>query len=254
MAISSATASISILRKDTFEGALQASKPGVQCVGIRRCRNVRFQIKAGAAESPQETKEVGGVEFEGENSTSVEASKVPYSIISTLNVEKILRGIPITDVDHYARLGIPRGCLYDQVNVGYKNKYEELMKQELEEEELANKMDLLKVSFAVSPKQHVFEFLVVIPATENKAYENWQESYSILSSQEERRLYDWSLLRTGTPDRFAWPFESDITQADVMQGTPPPGEPEDFGPTRLVGYFFVGWLVLAVVSSIAFNL
>ncbi|XP_026430661.1 NAD(P)H-quinone oxidoreductase subunit U, chloroplastic-like [Papaver somniferum] len=224
MAISSATASISILRKDTFEGALQASKPGVQCVGIRRCRNVRFQIKAGAAESPQETKEVGGVEFEGENSTSVEASKVPYSIISTLNVEKILRGIPITDVDHYARLGIPRGCLYDQVNVGYKNKYEELMKQELEEEELANKMDLLK------------------------------ESYSILSSQEERRLYDWSLLRTGTPDRFAWPFESDITQADVMQGTPPPGEPEDFGPTRLVGYFFVGWLVLAVVSSIAFNL
>ncbi|KAI3965430.1 hypothetical protein MKX01_042911 [Papaver californicum] len=227
MAISSATASISILRKDTFEVAsVQVPKPGVQCVRIRQCsRNVRFQIKAGATESsPQETKDVGGVEFEGENSTSVEASKVPYSIISTLNVEKILRGIPITDVDHYGRLGIPRGCPYDQVSIGYKNKYEELMKQELEEEELANKLDLLK------------------------------ESYSILSSQEERRLYDWSLLRTGTPDRFAWPFESDITQADVMQGTPPPGEPEDFGPTRLVGYFFVGWLVIAIVSSIAFNL
>ncbi|KAI3955721.1 hypothetical protein MKW98_006081 [Papaver atlanticum] len=224
MAVSSATASISILRKDTFEGALQASKPGAQCVGIRRCKNLRFHIKAGATESPQETKDVGGVEFDGENSTSVEASNVPYSIISTLNVEKIFRGIPITDVDHYVRLGIPRGCPYDQVSIGYKNKYEELMKQELEEEELANKMDLLK------------------------------ESYSILSSQEERRLYDWSLLRTGTPDRFAWPFESDITQADIMQGTPPPGEPEDFGPTRLVGYFFVGWLLLAVVSSIAFNL
>ncbi|MCL7026782.1 hypothetical protein MKW94_009539 [Papaver nudicaule] len=223
MAISSATASISILRKDTFEGASQVPKPpSVHSVRFRQCKNVKFQIKAGATESPQETKDV---EFEGENSTtSVEASTVPYSIISTLNVEKILRGIPITDVDHYGRLGIPRGCPYDQVSIGYKNKYEELMKQELEQEELSNKLDQLK------------------------------ESYSILSSQEERRLYDWSLLRTGTPDRFAWPFESDITQADVMQGTPPPGEPEDFGPTRLVGYFFVGWLVLAFVSSIAFNL
>ncbi|KAI3925298.1 hypothetical protein MKX01_035415 [Papaver californicum] len=226
MAISSAAASTSILRKDTFEVASQVSKPGVQRVRFRQCsRNVRFHINAGATESsPQETKDVSGVEFEGENSISVEASKVPYSIISTLNVEKILRGIPITDVDHYGRLGIPQGCPYDQVSVAYKNKYEVLMKQELEEEELANKLDLLK------------------------------ESYFILSSQEERRLYDWSLLRTGTPDRFAWTFESDITQADVMQGTPPPGEPEDFGPTRLVGYFFVGWLVLAIVSSIAFNL
>ncbi|KAF6140541.1 hypothetical protein GIB67_035568 [Kingdonia uniflora] len=43
----------------------------------------------------------------------VETSKVPYSCISTLNVEKVLRGIAITDADHYGRLGILRGCPYD---------------------------------------------------------------------------------------------------------------------------------------------
>ena len=31
-------------------------------------------------------------------------------------------------------------------------------------------------------------------------------------------------------------------------------EPEDEGPTRLVGYFFLGWFVLSIVLSIALNL
>lgn len=104
--------------------------------------------------------------------------------------------------------------------MAYRNKVDELLNQGLDEEELSKKMDLLK------------------------------ESYSILSSVEERRLYDWSLARTEQPDRYAWPFEVDITQTPTEE--PPPGEPEDVGPTRAVGYFMLGWLILSFVLSIAF--
>lgn len=47
-----------------------------------------------------------------------------------------------------------------------------------------------------------------------------QESHSILSSVEERRLYDWSLARIGKGDNYTWPFEVDITQ--TPRGDPPP--------------------------------
>ncbi|OVA08365.1 DnaJ domain [Macleaya cordata] len=216
MAVSSATATICISRRETREFSSQISKPGTlssYCVRSPS-KKVRFQIR-GSAEAPQETKDVVDSE------SSVETSKVPYSVISTLNVEKVLRGIPITEADHYGRLGIQRGCPYDQVRVAYENKCEELMNQGLDEEDLSKKLDLLK------------------------------ESYSILSSEEERRLYDWSLSRTEKPDRYVWPFEADITQTPTQ--TPPPPEPEDVGPTRVVGYFMLGWLVLAFILSIALN-
>ena len=146
---------------------------------------------------------------------------MPPSLISALNVERALRGIAITDVDHYGRLGIPRNCPYDQVAVAYKDRIEELKKQGLEEEELNKQVELLR------------------------------ESYNILSSEEERRMYDWSLARSGNRDRYVWPFETDITQKP--QGNPPPQEPENVGPTRIVGYFILGWLVLSFVLSIALN-
>ncbi|KAI6679844.1 hypothetical protein NL676_033725 [Syzygium grande] len=81
--------------------------------------------------------------------------------------------------------------------------------------------------------------------------EQLKESYRILSSVEERRLYDWSLARSQKPDRYMWPFEADITQTPTQ--SPPPPEPEDEGPTRLVGYFMLGWVVLSFVLSIALN-
>ena len=40
-----------------------------------------------------------------------------------------------------------------------------------------------------------------------------QVSYDILSSEEERRLYDWSLYRLQSPGVYAWPYQSDITQS-----------------------------------------
>ncbi|KAK4854447.1 hypothetical protein QYF36_023960 [Acer negundo] len=158
---------------------------------------------------------------EVESESSIKAPAGSSSLISSLNVERALRGIAITDADHYGRLGLQRGCSYDQVTIAYKNKIEELKKQQLEEEELNNKMELLK------------------------------ESYSILSSVQDRRLYDWSLARSGIQDRYVWPFEVDITRS--TPNTPPPQEPEDVEPTRLVGYFMLGWLVLSFVLSIALN-
>ncbi|KAK4791942.1 hypothetical protein SAY86_022377 [Trapa natans] len=156
--------------------------------------------------------------------SSIEAPSSPSSLISALNVERALRGIAITEVDHYGRLGIPRKCPYDQVPMAYQKKVEEVKSQEgVEEDELNKQLQLL------------------------------QESYSILSSVEERRMYDWSLSRTENPERYAWPFEADIPQTPTQTQTPPAQEPEDVGPTRAVGYFMLGWLVLSVVLSIALN-
>lgn len=153
--------------------------------------------------------------------SSIEAPDLAPSLISALNVERALRGIAITDADHYGRLGLPRKCPYEQVAGAYRKKVEEAKSEGLEEEELNEKLEQLK------------------------------ESYRILSSAEERRLYDWSLARSQKPDRYMWPFEVDIARA--TPDSPPPQEPEDEGPTRLVGYFILGWVVLSFVLSIALN-
>ncbi|KAH0860279.1 hypothetical protein HID58_088540 [Brassica napus] len=168
------------------------------------------RIICSPARSSGETSTEG--ETDGGSSTAVdEAPKETPSLISALNVERALRGLPITDVDHYGRLGLLRNCSYDQ----------ELMEQGLEEEQLKNKMELVK------------------------------DSYTILSSVEERRMYDWSLARSEKAERYIWPFEVDIMEPSREE--PPPQEPEDVGPTRILGYFIGAWLVLGVALSVALN-
>ncbi|CAN8244262.1 unnamed protein product [Cochlearia groenlandica] len=159
---------------------------------------------------------------DGGSSTAVdEAPKETPSLISSLNVERALRGLPITDVDHYGRLGLSKKCSYDQVRIGYQEKVKEIMGQGLEEEKLKNMMSLIK------------------------------DSYTILSSVEERRMYDWSLARSEKSERYIWPFEVDIMEPTTEE--PPPQEAEDVGPTKILGYFIGAWLVLGVTLSIAFN-
>nr|AFK37356.1 unknown [Lotus japonicus] len=153
---------------------------------------------------------------------SIEVPKEPPSLISALNVERALRGLPITDADHYGRLGIPRGYPSNKVAVAYNNKVRELESQGLEEEELKKQLELLR------------------------------ESYTIMSSVEERRLYDWSLARTENTGRYNWPYEADITPLTTEES--PPEDPEDVGPTRVVGFVFLGWIVISVVLSISLNL
>ncbi|KAF3446101.1 hypothetical protein FNV43_RR11280 [Rhamnella rubrinervis] len=156
-----------------------------------------------------------------DSETSIEASSGPPSLISTLNVERALRGIPITDVDHYGTLGIPRGSSNDQVTVAYRKKIEQVRNEGLDEEELTSKLQLLK------------------------------ESYTILSTVEERRLYDWSLARSEKSDRYVWPYE--VEKAKPPLEPPPPQEPEDVGPTRVVGYVLLGWFIFSFALSIALN-
>nr|CAD1822578.1 unnamed protein product [Ananas comosus var. bracteatus] len=189
----------------------------------RRRRRLRCSADAAAAAAAEE-EESEGESAEGEGTivgAAAATTRPAYSLISAANVQKALRGLAITDVDHYGRLGISKGTSYDQVNVAFKKKQEELMNKELDEEEAKKELELLK------------------------------ESYNILSSEEERRLYDWSLARSERPERYVWPFEVDITQTPTQP--PPPKEPEDVEPTRLVGYFFLAWLILSFALSVTLN-
>uniref|UniRef100_A0A0F7H1B4 Chaperone DnaJ-domain superfamily protein n=1 Tax=Pelargonium incrassatum TaxID=163034 RepID=A0A0F7H1B4_9ROSI len=154
--------------------------------------------------------------------SEIEVPEGPPSLISALNVERALRGTPITDIDYYGELGIPMSCRSEEViTAAYKSKVDEILKQGVGEDEVNKKLEILK------------------------------ESYRVLSTAEERRLYDWSLSRSQNPDTYSWPFEVDDTV--TAKGDPPPQEPEDFGPTRVVGYSFLAWLLLSIVMSIALN-
>nr|AQX44164.1 hypothetical protein [Apostasia odorata] len=182
----------------------------------------RFLFSLGcSAEASPEASVADGEEVPPSTEKPLETTKKTPSLISAANVRKALRGIEITNVDHYGRLGIAKGDSYNQVEVAFQKKCKELMSQELDEEEANKQLDLLK------------------------------ESYAILSSEEERRLYDWSFGRSESPDRYVWPFEVDITQTPTQ--SPPPQAPEDVEPTRLVGYFFLAWFLLSVVASVTLN-
>ncbi|XP_027356081.1 NAD(P)H-quinone oxidoreductase subunit U, chloroplastic [Abrus precatorius] len=215
MAVSSTIATVYISAKNI--PTTQAPKIGFSSFIAFPVKPCRFLSIRSSGDVSAETSNT-----EVDSDSSIEVPQEPPSLISALNVDKALRGLPITDADHYGRLGIPRGCPFDKVAVAYNKKVQELKSQNLEEEELGQKLELLK------------------------------ESYTILSSEDERRMYDWSLARTENKDKYVWPYEVDITL--IPTGDPPPREPEDVGPTRVVGYFILGWIMLSFVLSIALNL
>ncbi|KAL0330650.1 UNVERIFIED_CONTAM: NAD(P)H-quinone oxidoreductase subunit U, chloroplastic [Sesamum angustifolium] len=116
-------------------------------------RNHRLPTYYGAIKQRRRLLVIRNSSDESATATNAESAEIPAelpkgppSLISALNVEKSLRGIAITDTDHYERLGLRTGCSYEQ------------------------------------------------------------ESHSILSSVEERRLYDWSLARSGKPDKYIVAF------------------------------------------------
>ncbi|XP_062202350.1 NAD(P)H-quinone oxidoreductase subunit U, chloroplastic-like [Phragmites australis] len=178
----------------------------------------------GGAAASEGTAAVAEVEGDPDSGTDVAggaatSTRPPYSLISADNVQKAMRGLAITDADHYGRLGVTKLASTDEIKACYEKKCEELNSKGLEEEEINKEHDLLK------------------------------ESFTILSTEEERRLYDWSLSRSGQPDRYVWPF-----QVDPLELAPdPPKEPEDEFPTKLVGYFFLAWFILSVVLSVTLN-
>nr|WQQ40051.1 NAJ9 protein [Cenchrus americanus]WQQ40052.1 NAJ10 protein [Cenchrus americanus] len=188
-----------------------ASSRRVRCAAAADGGAAAFEGTAAVAEDPN-----AGTDVAGGAATS---TRPPYSLISADNVQKAMRGLAITEADHYGRLGVTRLASTDEVKAAYAKKCEELNSKELEEEELSKQHDLLK------------------------------ESFTILSTEEERRLYDWSLSRSGQPERYVWPF-----QVDPLEMAPdPPQEPEDEFPTKLVGYFFLAWFLLSIVASVTLN-
>ncbi|KAH8504612.1 hypothetical protein H0E87_012014 [Populus deltoides] len=213
MSVPSTTAAVYISRQNFCNGACKNGNVFLTSVSFAS-KQRRFYIRS----SSDGAAETAATEVE-DSENYIEVPGGPPSLISALNVERALRGIPITDVDHYGRLGIQRRSSYEEVTVAYKNKVDELLNQGLDEAEVREKMELLK------------------------------ESYTILSSRDERRMYDWSLVRSEKPERYMWPYEVDFTPT----APPPPQEPEDEGPTRLVGYFALAWLVLAVTLSVTLN-
>ncbi|XP_010936952.1 NAD(P)H-quinone oxidoreductase subunit U, chloroplastic isoform X1 [Elaeis guineensis] len=196
---------------------LSTPRPFLSQRGRRGARNLPICVRCSTEAAP-------GTAAEEDTASTASPPPAPEpfsSLISSSNVEKALRGIPITNADHYGRLGIPRSTSSDEVKVAYEKKCDQLRNKGLDEEEVSKELELLK------------------------------ESYGVLSSEEERRLYDWSLARSENPDRYVWPFEVDITQ--TPKWPPPPQEPEDEGPTKLVGYFFLAWLILSFVLSVTLN-
>ncbi|XP_021890738.1 NAD(P)H-quinone oxidoreductase subunit U, chloroplastic isoform X2 [Carica papaya] len=183
MAAISSTVTICSCRKTWFfHNPNTFPKQSIFLATNRRSFSVSNSVDANASSAQTESADV-------ESQSPIETPQGTPSLISALNVERALRGIAITDVDHYGRLGLLRGCSYDQIADAYRKNIEEVMNRGLEEEEVQKEMELLN------------------------------ESHSILSSVEERRMYDWSLARSEAPDRYVWPFEIDITQTPTQ---PPP--------------------------------
>uniref|UniRef100_A0A0F7H097 Chaperone DnaJ-domain superfamily protein n=1 Tax=Geranium maderense TaxID=28964 RepID=A0A0F7H097_9ROSI len=213
MAVStSAAATISITPRPpppkpntyTFSTSFTLCKPSRTFISIAR----------NSGDVPAETATAG--------ESGIEVPEAEQTLISGLNVERAMRGLPITDKDYYGLLGLNMSVRSKEVIAGaYRTKVEDVLSQGLEEEEVSKKLELLK------------------------------EAYRVISSAQERRLYDWSLKRNENPEIYTWPFEVDDTI--TSQGDPPPQEPEDFGPTRMVGYGFLAWVIFSFIMSIVLN-
>lgn len=146
--------------------------------------------------------------------TSLDTS--PTSLISLSNIQRALVGEGLPTADHYAVLGVPRGTTYEEISKAFREKCEDLLQQGLDEDVIRKRLQTLK------------------------------GSYEVLSSVEQRRLYDWSLIQSERRDgTYRWPYEADITQSTCAPG--PPRDPEDEEAIRKVGYFFLGWFILSLI-------
>lgn len=141
------------------------------------------------------------------------------SLLTLSNINKALCGEDLITPDHYATLGLPRGASYEEVRRAFRERFERVVQQGTDEDAIREKLRILK------------------------------DSYEVLSSEEQRRLYDWSLLHSESLDgKYRWPYEADITQR--TSGPGPPKAPEDEEAIRRVGYFFLGWFILSCILSL----
>lgn len=144
----------------------------------------------------------------------------PKSIINEDTILSAITGDNILVEDHYGRLRVNPDASTSEIVIAYQERCEEVQQQSLGESEAGELLNQLK------------------------------DSVELLTSEEERRMYDWCLLRkaTHTVD-YAWPYEADLTQrlADPTSLVP---VKEDDGGNRNVALFFFGWFVLSCILSI----
>ncbi|MCO5547465.1 hypothetical protein L7F22_000915 [Adiantum nelumboides] len=115
------------------------------------------------------------------------------SLISYGNIQKVFKGEALITPDHYGILGLAPTASYQEVEIAYRRRCEGVLQQGLSEEETRRRLIALKAS------------------------------YDVLSSEEERRMYDWSLAQQGKNPKedYSWPFEVDITQSESDPFPPP---------------------------------
>ncbi|KAG0580452.1 hypothetical protein M758_4G176700 [Ceratodon purpureus] len=158
-----------------------------------------------------------------EPASEVAVSPIPAGPKSIINEETILSAISGDNIvleDHYGRLRLNPDASTSEIVKAFQERCEEVKQQllgESETEELINKL---------------------------------KDSVELLTSEEERRMYDWCLLRkaTHTVD-YAWPYEADLTQR-LEDPTSLVPEKEDDGGNRNVALFFAGWFVLSCALNI----
>ncbi|XP_073394075.1 NAD(P)H-quinone oxidoreductase subunit U, chloroplastic isoform X2 [Physcomitrium patens] len=105
------------------------------------------------------------------------------SLINEENILSAISGRNIIVEDHYGRLRVNPEASSSEIVKAYQERCAEVRQQNLGESEAQEILNKLK------------------------------DSVDLLTSEEERRLYDWCLLRkaTHTVD-YAWPYEADLTQ------------------------------------------
>lgn len=144
----------------------------------------------------------------------------PKSIITEENILSAITGDNILVEDHYGRLHVNPEASTSEIVKAYQERCAEVNQRSLGESEAREILNKLK------------------------------DSVDLLMSEEERRMYDWCLLRkaTHTVD-YAWPYEADITQR-LEDPTSLMVPPEEDGVNQKVGLFFAGWFVLSCILSI----
>ncbi|CAI5999067.1 unnamed protein product [Closterium sp. NIES-64] len=129
-------------------------------------------------------------------------------------------------VDHYKRLGVSRNANNAEIFKAFEARCEQLTSNPNLDEEAA-RQQLLSL----------------------------EVSLDVLTSEEERRLYDWAIIRAeqGSAADYVWPFETDVTQKNFTQGVgnpPRPMTPDDPEGTAKLGYFLLAWFAVSCVLSL----
>lgn len=142
------------------------------------------------------------------------------SLINEENIISAISGENILVEDHYGRLRVNPDASTSEIIKAYQERCAEVNQRSLTESDSQEILSKLK------------------------------DSVDLLMSEEERRMYDWCLLRkaTHTVD-YAWPYEADLTQR-LDDPTSLVVIPEDDGGNRNVALFFAGWFVLSCILSI----